>query len=101
MTSLEITLVRESFRKMAPTAESLLALFYARFFELEPALRRECRGAMQTKARTLIRTFGRVIDRLEQLDALRPALRRIGRRQAWRGAREEHYASAGVAFLWT
>lgn len=101
MTTREIELVRDSFRKLAPIADSVIALFYARLFELDAGLRHQCCGAMEVKSRTLLRSITAVIGRLERFEALQPTLRRLGVRQAWRGACDEHYATAGVAFLWT
>ena len=101
MTSSEIALVQESFRKLAPMGDSVIALFYARVFELDPELRRLCCGAMDAKSRCLMDSIGSVVVRLEQFEKLRPALHRLGARQAWRGVRDEHYATAGAAFLWT
>src|SRR5690606_14983821 len=49
MTSGEIALVQESFRKLAPISDSAIALFYARWFELDPGLRHFCCGAMTVK----------------------------------------------------
>jgi hemoglobin-like flavoprotein len=100
MTSQEIILIRDSFHKLAPIVDSVIALFYARLFELDPSLRLQCCGAMEVKSRTLRRSIGSVVGRLEQFEALKPTLRRLGARQAWRGASEEHYSTAGVAFLW-
>ena len=38
MTPADITLVKDSFRKIVPIADQAAALFYARLFELDPAL---------------------------------------------------------------
>jgi Hemoglobin-like flavoprotein len=93
--------VQESLRKLAPISDSAIALFYARWFELDPELRGCCRGAMAVENHRLMRSIVSIVARLESFEALRPSLRRIGARQSWRGLSEEHYATAGAAFLWT
>lgn len=100
MTSVEVALVQGSFRKLAPISDSAIALFYARWFELDPGLRRFCSGAMAVETRRLMRSIANVVERLNDFEALRGPLGRMGARQAWRGVREEHYVSAGTAFLW-
>ncbi len=100
MTSGEIALVQESFRKLAPISDSAIALFYARWFELDPGLRRFCCGAMTVKTQRLMRSIASVVARLDDFDALRGSLARLGARQSWLGVREEHYVTAGTAFLW-
>jgi len=100
MTSGEIALVQESFRKLAPISDSAIALFYARWFELDPGLRHFCCGAMTVKTKRLMRSIGSVVARLDDFEALRGSLMRLGARQAWLGVREEHYVTAGTAFLW-
>lgn len=100
MTSAEIVSVQTSFRKVAPIADQASALFYARLFELDPSLRRLCSGDMQVQRGKLMRFLASMVDSLEQLEPLRPALQRLGARQALHGARDEHYAYAGTALLW-
>ncbi len=100
MSSLDVALVQDSLRKLAPVADSAIALFYARWFELDPGLRRFCCGAMAVESRRLLHSIESVVRRLDRPEALKHSLRRMGARQAWRGVREEHYVSAGAAFLW-
>ncbi len=100
MTSGEIALVQESFRKLAPISDSAIALFYARWFELDPGLRNFCCGAMTVKANRLMRSIASIVARLDHFGALRDSLGRLGARQSRLGVREEHYVTAGTAFLW-
>lgn len=100
MTAAEIASLQSSFRKVTPIADQAAALFYARLFELDPSLRRLFRGDMKAQRRKLMQLIASTIDSLDRLDVLRPALRRLGARQALHGARDEHYAFAGKAMLW-
>jgi nitric oxide dioxygenase len=101
MTPTEITLVQSSFRKIVPIAEQAAALFYARLFELNPALRGMFRGDMHEQGRKLMSMIGMAVASLGQLETLAPAIRALGVRHRNYGAFDEHYASVGAALLWT
>jgi hemoglobin-like flavoprotein len=101
MTLAEITLVKDSFRKIVPIADQAAALFYARLFELDPALRPMFRGDMHEQGRKLMTMIATAVAALERLDALVPVVRQLGARHAGYGVREEHYATVGQALLWT
>jgi hemoglobin-like flavoprotein len=97
----EITLVKDSFRKVVPIADQAAALFYARLFELDPALRHLFRGDMVEQGRKLMAMIATAIASLERLDAFVPALRQLGARHNDYGVREDHYGTVGAALLWT
>lgn len=101
MTAAEIALVQTSFRKVLPIADHVTALFYVRLFELDPSLRRQTCGEREEQGRRLARTIDGLVRRLPRFGELQPALRRLGARQARHGARDEHYAYAGTALVWS
>jgi hemoglobin-like flavoprotein len=101
MTASDITLVKDSFRKVAPIADQAAALFYARLFELDPALRPLFQGDMVSQGRKLMTMLASAVAGLEQPDRLLPVLRQLGARHADYGVREQHYATVGTALLWT
>ena len=101
MTSAEITLIRESFRKVAPIADQAASLFYARLFELDPALRALFRGDMSEQGKKLMTMIGMAVGGLDRLDQLVPAVRQLGLRHAGYQVREAHYEIVGEALLWT
>lgn len=101
MTSADIHLVKESFRKIAPLADQAAALFYARLFELDPGLRALFRGDMAEQGRKLMAMIAAAVVSLERIDQLVPALRELGARHAGHGIEEEDYAAVGAALLWT
>ena len=101
MTAREITLVQSSFRAVAPIADQAAALFYARLFELDPALRALFRGDMQEQGRKLMSVLGLAVGSLEKLDQLLPAVRQLGVRHVGYGVDDGHYATVGAALLWT
>jgi hemoglobin-like flavoprotein len=101
MNASDITLVKDSFRKVAPIADQAAALFYARLFELDPSLRPLFEGDMVAQGRKLMTMLATAVAALEQVDRLLPVLRQLGARHAGYGVQEEHYATVGTALLWT
>ena len=101
MTAIDVILVKDSFRKVAPIADQAAALFYARLFELDPALRPLFRGDMIEQGKKLMTMLATAVAGLERLDAIIPAVRQLGARHAAYGVRDEHYASGRSALLWT
>jgi len=101
MTPSDINLVKDSFRKIVPIADQAAALFYARLFELDPALRPMFRGDMREQGRKLMAMIATAVAALERLDEIVPAVRQLGARHVTYGVHEEHYATVGAALLWT
>lgn len=101
MTPSEITLVKDSFRKVQPIADQAAAIFYARLFELDPSLRPLFRGDLEEQGRKLMTMIGMAVTSLDRLDTLVPTVRQLGARHGAYGVRNEHYATVGTALLWT
>lgn len=101
MAPAEITLVKDSFRKIVPISDQAAALFYARLFELDPSLRQLFRGNMLEQGRKLMTMIAMAVSALERLDTLVPQVRALGTRHAGYGVTEDHYATVGAALLWT
>lgn len=100
MTSHDITLVKESFRKLAPIADQAAALFYARLFELDPSLRHLFHNDMEAQEKKLMQMIGMAVQSLDRIEALVPLLAQLGARHVGYGVRDEHYATVGAALLW-
>jgi hemoglobin-like flavoprotein len=101
VTPAEILLVKDSFRKIVPIADQASALFYARLFELDPALRPMFRGDMAEQGRKLMTMIATAVASLERLDTLVPTIRALGARHAGYQVTDDHYATVGAALLWT
>jgi nitric oxide dioxygenase len=101
MSPREVSLVQNTFHQLIPVTDQAAALFYARLFELDPALRTLFDGDMREQGRTLMQSLALTVGSLNQFDALLPALRQLGARHASYGVRDEHYATVGTALLWT
>ena len=102
MTPNEIGLIRESWAAVEPIADTAASLFYARLFELDPAIERLFRRTdMASQRKNLMQTLTVVVKSIDKLDQLVPAVQALGRRHAGYGVRESHYATVGEALLWT
>lgn len=101
MTANEVTLVKDSFRRVVPIADQAAALFYARLFELDPSLRAMFRGDMAEQGRKLMAMIATAVATLECVEMIVPMVRKLGARHAGYGVRDEHYATVGEALLWT
>ena len=96
-----ISLVQDSFTKVAPIADIAAAMFYKRLFELDPALSKLFKGDMQEQGRKLMTMIGAAVRGLDNVEKLVPVLQNLGRRHAGYSVKNDDYATVGSAFLWT
>jgi hemoglobin-like flavoprotein len=101
MTPKQKSLVQNSFAQVAPIAETAAALFYARLFELDPALRPLFTTDIEEQGRKLMQMLAIAVAGLDDLDTLVPAVRALGKRHVGYGVRDDHYDTVGTALLWT
>lgn len=101
MTGKPITLVKASFKKIELVEEEAAVLFYARLFELDPALRKLFKEDMSEQRFKLMEMLEYTVQGLERLDELVPAVLALGARHVGYGVKEEHYETVGSALLWT
>ncbi|MEI6160413.1 MAG: globin family protein [Roseococcus sp.] len=97
-----IALLRDSFARVAPVAESAAALFYARLMERDPSTRALfAHTDMAAQGAKLMQALGMAVATLERPEILLPRLRDLAQRHVAYGVEREHYASVGEALLWT
>jgi hemoglobin-like flavoprotein len=95
-------LVKETWQKVAPTADAAARLFYDRLFEIDATTRQLFKTTDLTEQRRkLIQALTMVVQGLDHLDALVPAIADLGRRHAQFGVTDTHYDAVGAALLWT
>jgi nitric oxide dioxygenase len=102
MTPAQIDLIRSSWSKVEPIADTAASLFYGRLFELDPSVKplfAHTDFAKQNKI--LMQTLTVVVKSLDRLDTIVPAVQALGRRHAGYGVRPKDYETVGAAFLWT
>jgi hemoglobin-like flavoprotein len=101
MTPEQITLVRDSFAKVAPIAPAAATMFYDRLFVLNPALRPLFKGDMAEQGRKLMAMIGTADANLDRLGEILPAVQALGRRHAAYGVSPGDYDTVASALLWT
>jgi hemoglobin-like flavoprotein len=101
MTPTEKRLVQTTFAKLVPIADQAAAMFYARLFEMDPALRGLFKIDMAVQGRKLMQMIGVAVNGLDTIEKLVPAIKDLGRRHAGYGVADAHYVTVGGALLWT
>lgn len=100
MTDDQIALIEDSFRTVAPIAVPAAELFYARLFELDPALRPLFANTdLAAQGRKLMTSLGFVVGNLARPEALLPAVEALGARHGDYGVLPAHYATVGAALM--
>ena len=102
MTPEQARLVTTSWSSVASIADSAIAQFYNRLFEIDPTARALFRVTdMPEQRRKVIEALSLALQSLDDLDALTPTLEELGRRHQRYGVTTAHYDSVGQALLWT
>lgn len=101
MTPAQINLVKASWAKVVPIKETAAELFYGRLFELDPSLKPMFKGNMVEQGKKLMMMINTVVNSLEKIDSMLPAVEDLGRRHVPYGVTDEHYDTVGSALLWT
>lgn len=101
MTPEQVTLVQNSFAKVAPIADQAAVMFYDRLFEIAPQVRSLFKGDMAEQRRKLMAMLTVVVNGLSKLDTILPAASALAKRHVTYGAQPAHYPVVGAALLWT
>ncbi|HKE58387.1 MAG TPA: globin family protein [Pyrinomonadaceae bacterium] len=101
MTKQQIKLVQDSFKQVAPIAETAAQLFYARLFELDPDLELLFKGNLSEQGRKLMQMLALAVSSLDRMEQLLPVVRSLGSRHVAYGVRDKDYGTVGQALLWT
>jgi hemoglobin-like flavoprotein len=101
MTNEQIKLVQDSFRQVAPIAETAAQLFYARLFELDPDLELLFKGNLTEQGRKLMQMLALAVNSLDRMEQILPVVRSLGARHVAYGVRDKDYDTVGKALLWT
>ena len=97
----QIDLVRSTWTYVAPIAEQAATLFYAKLFELDPAIKPMfAQSNLQVQKRKLMQTIGIAVKHLHRLEEFVPMVRDLGKRHAGYGVEDRHYDTVGEALLW-
>lgn len=100
MTPEQKSLVKSSWAKVVPIADTAAELFYARLFEIDPATKHLFDTSdMTEQRRKLMAAISIVVQGLDHFERLVPTIEELGRRHIGYGVADEHYASVGAALL--
>jgi hemoglobin-like flavoprotein len=84
-----------------PVKEQTAALFYRKLFSMDPETKSLFSGDMDTQGEKLVTSINLVVNSLNNIDHVVPALQEMGRRHVDYGVKNEHYDTVGSALLWT
>jgi hemoglobin-like flavoprotein len=97
---LELDALETSFDLVAPRADQLMDTFYTRLFEAAPGVKPLFAGTDLARQKSmLLSTLVLLRKSLRNLDAIVPALRKLGGRHVAYGARPEHYPVVGAVLI--
>jgi hemoglobin-like flavoprotein len=101
MDSSTIALVKESHGWVIPISEPAADIFYQRLFEIAPEVKALFKGDLKEQGRKLMATISVVVNSLDHLDQVLPAVKDLAVRHVGYGVRNEHYDVVGAPLIWT
>ena len=101
MTPDQVTLVQQSFTKVAPISDQAAVIFYDRLFEIAPQVKAMFPSDLTEQRTKLMATLAVVVNGLSNLESILPAASALATRHVGYGAKAEHYPTVGAALLWT
>lgn len=99
ITKRQITLIQDSFSKVAPIADKAAEIFYNKLFEYDPSLRGLFKNNMKDQGRKLMSVLGVAVSSLNDLNALVPTLQALAKTHVGYGVKPEDYTPVGNALL--
>lgn len=97
----QIELVQSSWAKVEPIADDAAKMFYAKLFELDPALEKLFPSDLTEQRKKLMATIGIAVKGLRKIEELVPTLQKLGAGHAGYGVKDEDYGTVAQALLWT
>ena len=101
MTPKQISLVQESWQKVAPIAPKAAEIFYQTLFELDPKLKPLFKNDITEQGQKLMAMLDTAVKLLNNTEKLIPALQKLGVRHLDYGVFPQHYDTVGAALLKT
>lgn len=101
MTPKDIALIQSSFAQIFPQKARFGALFYEKFFALNPDVRAMFRISIARQSEMLVEALALVVRGLRDDGALPPKALQLAARHGRYGVTPEHYAQMGEALLST
>lgn len=101
MTPRQIAIVRASFADLLPIPDRVGARFYSRLFTLEPETRALFKNDIAAQALKLVQTLAGVVEALDRIETVLPAVRELAIRHVDYGVQEDQYSLVGLALIET
>ncbi len=101
MTTLDALLVQTTFSQIAPAADLVADLFFARLFQLDPTLRALFPNDLRSVKIRLMRALTQSVREIQTAGDAPSELAALGRRHLGYGVQPKHYQTFGEALLWT
>ncbi len=101
MTPEQAVLVKNSWALVIPIADKAAELFYDKLFEMDPELKSLFKGDMTEQGRKLMTMINTAVLGLDKLEAIVPAVEKLGERHVDYGVKDKDYDTVGSALLWT
>jgi hemoglobin-like flavoprotein len=99
LTAEQKNIIRTTFAQVKD-ADLLASRFYARLFHIDPTTQPLFTHDMAEQRQKLIQTLAVVVNSLDKLESLVPAIQSLGKRHVEYGVTVEHWHSVGTALLW-
>ena len=99
MTRSQVRIVKSSFQALTPQRNRLAGLFFAQMFVREPSLRPLFRGDLRVHGAELFEGLASIVDSIDRLYPIVPALEWLAVQSARRGLCERHYFAVVEAML--
>jgi nitric oxide dioxygenase len=97
----KVTLVQQSFEKVAKLGVQAAELFYAELFAIDPSLRAMFKGNMQDQHNKLLAALALVVRSLHTPEKIIAAVQKLAVKHLDYGVKAEHYSLVGNALLRT
>lgn len=101
MNAKQISLVKSSWSKVLPIADTAASIFYDRLFTIAPEVKPLFKSNIKEQGRKLMAMINTAVNSLDNLGPLVPAVKDMAVRHRNYGVKDEHYAVVGEALLWT
>lgn len=99
MNDAEKELVKSSWAKVVPIADTAAELFYGKLFDLDPDLKPLFKGNMKEQGAKLMKTIGLAVNSLDNLPKLVPIVQALGKKHKDYGVLPAHYDTVAAALL--
>jgi hemoglobin-like flavoprotein len=94
-------IARQAFNQAFENSDALGLLFYARLFEVDPALRVLFKTDLQDQSHSIVTMLRLCMEGLDERAELQYALRNLGARHAGYGVKIQDYVTVKAALMWT